>query len=159
MKFRDLKHKKFYWYFSEVWYKEYPGESCWWDTMPESYVVNDENGLCMYAYWEDDREYCGGSGYTKEKYTWKELKKTIKEQGKDKRYNDLRIFTGKCERCGCKLTPENYEYKLDITRQKSLLRESTNLREGLRESYCWYKNNKDKVNRKAYLDFINKNFE
>lgn len=30
---------------------------------------------------------------------------------------------------------------------------------GLRESYCWYKNNKDKVNRKAYLDFINKNFE
>ena len=27
--------------------------------------------------------------------------------------------------------------------------------------YCliWYKNNKDKVNRKAYLDFINKNFE
>ena len=53
----------------------------------------------------------------------------------------------------------NYEYKLDITRQKSLLKESTNLSEGLRESYCWYKNNKDKVNRKAYLDFINKNFE
>lgn len=53
----------------------------------------------------------------------------------------------------------NYEYKLDITRQKNLLKETTNLREGLRESYCWYKNNKDKVNRKAYLDFINKNFE
>ena len=41
MKFRDLKKKKFYWYFSEVWYKEYPGENVWWDTMPESYVVND----------------------------------------------------------------------------------------------------------------------
>ena len=53
----------------------------------------------------------------------------------------------------------NYEYKLDITRQKNLLKETTNLREGFRESYCWYKNNKDKVNRKAYLDFINKNFE
>ena len=53
----------------------------------------------------------------------------------------------------------NYEYKLDITRQKNLLKETTNLKEGLRESYCWYKNNKDKVNRKAYLDFINKNFE
>ena len=48
---------------------------------------------------------------------------------------------------------------LDITRQRNLLKETTNLREGLRESYCWYKNNKDKVNRKAYLDFINKNFE
>ena len=114
MKFRDLKKKKFYWYFSEVWYKEYPGENVWWDTMPESYVVNDENGLCMYAYWEDDREYCGGSGYTKEQFTWKELKKTIKEQGSDRRYNDLRIFNGKCERCGCKLTSENYEYKLDF---------------------------------------------
>ena len=46
--------------------------------------------------------------------TVEDLKKTIKEQGSDKRYNDLRIFTGKCERCGCKLTPENYEYKLDF---------------------------------------------
>lgn len=119
MKFRELKKKKFYWYFSEVWYIEYPDKHFsngkWWDTMPESYVVNDEDGLHLYAYWEDDREYCGGSGYTKEKYSWKELKKTIKEQGSDRQYNHIKIWDGKCKRCNCNLTKDNYEYKLDFS--------------------------------------------
>lgn len=110
MKFRDLKHKKFYWYFGEVWYLDKDDEPpYWWDTYCESYVVNDEKGLRVYAHWEDDREYVWASGYEEFPYTWKELKKTIKEQRKDeKKYNDLHIWTGNCERCGCKLTPENY---------------------------------------------------
>jgi len=116
MKLRKLKHKKFYMYFDELWYLETPNKSgscgTWWDTIGQSYVVNDEYGLRAYFYWEDDREYCGGSGYTEEKYTWKEFKKTLKEQVK--KYNYARFWTGKCHRCGTKLTPENYEYKLDF---------------------------------------------
>lgn len=47
-----------------------------------------------------------------------------------------------------------YEYYLDVTKQKSLLNKTTNLKIGLEKSYQWYKNNKDKVNRKNYFDFI-----
>ena len=53
----------------------------------------------------------------------------------------------------------NYEYKLDITRQKKLLGKTVKLVNGLKESYAWYKNNKEKVNRKDYLSYIMKNFE
>ena len=47
-----------------------------------------------------------------------------------------------------------YEYYLDVTKQKSLLDKTTDLKIGLEKSYQWYKNNKDKVNRKNYFDFI-----
>ena len=48
----------------------------------------------------------------------------------------------------------DYEYYLDITKQKKLLEKTTELKLGLQKSYQWYKNNKDKVNRKNYFDFI-----
>ena len=51
----------------------------------------------------------------------------------------------------------DYAYKLDVTRQKELLPETKSLKEGLNESYTWYCNNRDKVNRKEYIKFIDEN--
>ena len=48
----------------------------------------------------------------------------------------------------------DYEYYLDVTKQKSLLESTTDLKVGLEKSYEWYKKNKDKVNRKNYFEFI-----
>ena len=48
----------------------------------------------------------------------------------------------------------DYAYKLDVTRQKALMSETKSLKEGLKESYTWYRDNKDKVNRKEYIKFI-----
>lgn len=52
----------------------------------------------------------------------------------------------------------DYEYRLDVTRQKSLLGKTLDLETGLKDSYDWYKNNRDKVSRKNYIEFIDKNF-
>ena len=41
-----------------------------------------------------------------------------------------------------------------MTKQKSLLEFTTDFKVGLEKSYEWYKNNKDKVNRKNYFEFI-----
>ena len=51
----------------------------------------------------------------------------------------------------------DYAYKLDVTRQKELLPETKSLKEGLTESYAWYCDNRDKVNRKEYIKFIDEN--
>ena len=48
----------------------------------------------------------------------------------------------------------DYEYYLDVTKQKSILENTTSLKDGLEKSYQWYKNNKEKVNRKNYFEFI-----
>lgn len=48
----------------------------------------------------------------------------------------------------------DYEYYLDVTKQKIILENTTSLKDGLQKSYEWYKNNKDKVNRKNYFEFI-----
>ena len=48
----------------------------------------------------------------------------------------------------------DYEYYLDVSKQKFLLESTTDLNVGLEKSYEWYKNNKDKVNRKNYFEFI-----
>lgn len=48
----------------------------------------------------------------------------------------------------------DYEYYLDVTKQKSILENTTSLKDGLEKSYKWYKNNKEKVNRKNYFEFI-----
>ncbi len=48
----------------------------------------------------------------------------------------------------------DYEYYLDVTKQKSLLYKTTDLKIGLEKSYQWYKNNKEKVTRKNYFEFI-----
>ena len=50
----------------------------------------------------------------------------------------------------------DYEYYLDVTKQKSLLVKTTDFKLGLQKSYEWYKNNKEKVNRKNYFEFIDK---
>lgn len=48
----------------------------------------------------------------------------------------------------------NYEYKLDISRQKQLLADTMDLEEGLWEAFAWYKNHKTEVNVKDYLHYI-----
>lgn len=48
----------------------------------------------------------------------------------------------------------DYEYALDVTRQSALLPDVKPLEQGLRESYEWWKVNRDKVIKKNYLDFI-----
>lgn len=48
----------------------------------------------------------------------------------------------------------DYEYYLDVTKQKIVLVNTTSLSVGLQKSYDWYKNNKEKVNKKNYFDFI-----
>ncbi len=54
----------------------------------------------------------------------------------------------------------NYEYELDVSKQETLMSDTTPLFEGLKEEYEWYKNNKDSIyNRKPYIDFIDKNLK
>lgn len=48
----------------------------------------------------------------------------------------------------------DYEYKLDVSRQKALLNETMDLRDGLQGAYEWYKNNKGEVRRKDFIVFI-----
>ncbi len=52
----------------------------------------------------------------------------------------------------------DYEYALDITRQKSLISDTIDLESGLRESFVWYVAHKGDVARKNYLSFIDSNF-
>ncbi len=51
----------------------------------------------------------------------------------------------------------DYGYELDVSRQRELLMNTKDLAEGLRESYEWYKEHKDEVNRKNYIEFIDLN--
>lgn len=48
----------------------------------------------------------------------------------------------------------DYEYKLEVSRQKALLNETMDLRDGLQGAYEWYKNNKGEVRRKDFIVFI-----
>lgn len=51
----------------------------------------------------------------------------------------------------------DYEYKLDVSRQKVLLPETMDMRAGLKEAYEWYKSNKSEVRRKDFIAFIDEN--
>ena len=51
----------------------------------------------------------------------------------------------------------DYEYKLDVSRQKVLLDKTTDLCAGLKDAYEWYKNNKDEVRQKDFIAFIDEN--
>lgn len=53
----------------------------------------------------------------------------------------------------------DYEYQLDVMKQSKLLAQTISLSEGLKESYEWYQINKDSVNRKGYLDYIDSHFK
>ena len=52
----------------------------------------------------------------------------------------------------------DYEYALDVSLQKSIFPKTTDLKEGLKQSYLWYKENKDKVNKRDYFGFIDGEF-
>lgn len=51
-----------------------------------------------------------------------------------------------------------YEYRLDVTRQATLLPQTEDLQAGLCRSLAWYKAHPDEVNRKPYLRFIEEHF-
>lgn len=51
----------------------------------------------------------------------------------------------------------NYEYYLDVSKQVELMPETKPLYEGLKEAFEWYKNNTDKVIKKLFFDYIDKN--
>lgn len=48
----------------------------------------------------------------------------------------------------------DYEYELDVSKQRQLLTETISLKEGLRESYEWYQKHEEEVMKKRYFDFI-----
>lgn len=50
----------------------------------------------------------------------------------------------------------DYEYQLDVSEQYKLMQDIKPMFEGLKESFEWYKNNTEKVNRKPYFDYIDK---
>lgn len=54
----------------------------------------------------------------------------------------------------------NYEYKLDVSKQETLMENTIPLYDGLKEEYDWYRDNKDSVyNRKPYIEFIDNNLK
>ena len=51
----------------------------------------------------------------------------------------------------------NYEYYLDISRQKSIYRDLIPLSQGLRESAEWYNSNENLVNKRNLINYIDEN--
>lgn len=51
----------------------------------------------------------------------------------------------------------DYGYYLDVSKQAALMPESKSLMDGLRESYAWFRENREVVNRKPLLEYIDKN--
>ena len=51
----------------------------------------------------------------------------------------------------------NYEYYLDVEKQCELMPNTTPMIDGIKEAFAWYKSNKDKVNKKPYIEFIDAN--
>lgn len=49
----------------------------------------------------------------------------------------------------------DYSYFLDVTKQTELMPDVKSLENGLMESYQWYKNNKELIRRKCYIDNLN----
>lgn len=51
----------------------------------------------------------------------------------------------------------DYEYYLDVSKQYELMHHVKTLYDGLSESFDWYRNNSDQVNKKPYLEYIDSN--
>ncbi len=51
----------------------------------------------------------------------------------------------------------DYEYCLDVSKQYELMPDVKPLKKGLRESFDWYINNSDLVNKKSFLNYIDNN--
>lgn len=52
----------------------------------------------------------------------------------------------------------DYEYQLDVSRQKELIEDTIPLEEGLKEAYLWYCGHKGEVNRKGYIEYTDQMF-
>lgn len=52
----------------------------------------------------------------------------------------------------------DYAYVLDVSKQNELLPDTKPFKEGLREAYEWYKENREEVRRKPLLEYIEENF-
>ena len=52
----------------------------------------------------------------------------------------------------------DYEYLLDVSKQHELMPNEKDLYEGLKESFMWYRDNSDKVDKKPYIEFIDHTF-
>ena len=52
----------------------------------------------------------------------------------------------------------DYEYFLDVSKQRELMPNEKDLYEGLKEAFTWYRDNLDKVNKKPYIEFIDHTF-
>ena len=53
----------------------------------------------------------------------------------------------------------DYGYVLDVTKQQKLMPDVKPLERGLKESYNWYKNNRELVRRKDFINYIKENFK
>ena len=51
----------------------------------------------------------------------------------------------------------NYEYKLDVERQKKIYPETISLDTGLKEAAKWYDEHEEEVNKKLYCQYIDTN--
>lgn len=51
----------------------------------------------------------------------------------------------------------NYEYYLDVSKQEEWMPQVKSLETGLKEAFDWYRSNSDKVNKKPFLEYIDKN--
>lgn len=51
----------------------------------------------------------------------------------------------------------NYEYCLDVSKQYELMPEVKPMYEGLKEAYAWYTDHECSVNKKKYMDYIDRN--
>ncbi|MBO5449067.1 MAG: NAD-dependent epimerase/dehydratase family protein [Ruminococcus sp.] len=51
----------------------------------------------------------------------------------------------------------NYAYMLDVSKQLAIMSDTKDLSDGLSHSYKWYKNNKDLIRRKNYIEYIRNN--
>lgn len=52
----------------------------------------------------------------------------------------------------------DYSYVLDVSAQNRLMQNTKALVQGLQESYAWYKDHKELVIRKKFIEYINENF-
>ena len=51
----------------------------------------------------------------------------------------------------------DYEYYLDVSAQYELMKDVKPLEEGLKEAFEWYAANRDKVNKRPYIEYIDNN--
>lgn len=53
----------------------------------------------------------------------------------------------------------DYAYQLDVSKQKELMPDTKPLLEGLKKSYAWYCEHEEQVNKRPYLEYIDKEIE